>query len=428
MPAEPNEFPPLPDLLNRERLFGRTETLAGFTDPDLPWTRRAFTDLHLQARQWLAQQMQAAGLSVRTDAAGNLIGRLPGRNNSLPPLVTGSHIDTVVEGGRYDGIIGVLAGVEIAHALSDAGACFEHPFEVIDFLSEEPSDYGISCVGSRAVAGVLTPDMLAAARPDGETLAQGLQRYGGDAQALPQARREPGSMAAFVELHIEQGPVLEHEKLPVGVVSHIVGIRRLAIAVQGRPDHAGTTPMNIRCDALVAASHVIQEADRLARELAGKPHYVVSTVGRLLMSPNVPNAVPGRVELVLEVRSDSDDVLDRFPETVLERAATGIDALGATVQTRALSRAHPVSCAPLAMQAVENAANALGYANRVLPSGAGHDAAYMAGLCPTGMVFIPCLNGRSHCPEESITPDQLLDGTRVLAQALRQLDSATLPG
>ena len=416
------EHHPLLRSLNKQRLWQRTEELARYTLPEAPWTRRAFTDLHLESRVWLSQQMRQAGLQVSTDAAGNLIGRMPGRLPDLPPLVTGSHTDTVVGGGRYDGIIGVLAGIELAHALTDAGVLLNHPFEVIDFLSEEPSDYGISCVGSRAMAGMLGPAMLAAARSDGETLAQGLRRYGGDPKALPAARRVPGSMAAFLELHIEQGPVLEQSGLPIGVVSHIVGIRRLAIGLQGRPDHAGTTPMHLRADALVAAAHLVQQVDQQARALSSNPHYVVATVGRIQVAPNVPNAVPGRVELVLEVRSDSEAVLDTFATGVLSAIEPDMQRLGVQLETVELSRGAATPCSPVAMQAITQAASALGYASTVLPSGAGHDAAYMQRLCPMGMVFIPCLDGRSHCPEESITPDQLFDGTRVLAAAFLELD------
>lgn len=408
--------------INAERLWRSVEELAAFTDPQRPWTRRAFTPLHAQSREWLAERMRAAGLRVSLDAAGNLVGRRAGRSG-LPPLVTGSHCDTVIDGGRFDGIIGVLAGIEIARALDEAGRVLEHPFEVIDFLSEEPSDYGISCVGSRGMAGLLDADMLAAPRSDGETLAQGMLRAGADPARLQGGLRPSGGLAAFVELHIEQGPVLESRGLPIGVVSHIVGIRRVALTIQGRPDHAGTTPMDLRQDALVGAARLIDAAQRHACELAGRPHYVVATVGRIEMTPNVPNAVPGRVELVLEVRSDSVEVLEAFPADVLAATAAGLERLRVNVRMRELSRSAPTACDPAVMRAIQAAADGLGQAAMVLPSGAGHDAAYMARLGPMGMVFIPCRGGRSHCPEEWVEPDQLLDGTRVLAETLLILDS-----
>lgn len=403
------------------RLWKRVEELSRFTDPQRPWTRRGFTPLHLQSREWLAESMRAAGLEVWLDEAGNLIGRREGRNN-LPPLVTGSHCDTVVDGGRFDGIIGVLAGLEIAQAMDEAGVRLEHPFEVIDFLSEEPSDYGISCVGSRGMVGLLDADMLASSNPEGERLAQGMRRIGARPEHLGTPLRRPGSIAAFVELHIEQGPVLETRGLPVGVVSHIVGIRRVALTVQGRPDHAGTTPMDLRQDALVGAARLIEAVNRRASAMAGNPHYVVATVGRIDMSPNVPNAVPGRVDMVLEVRSDSVDVLATFVEEVLETCSSSLQELRVKAGMRELSRSTPTACDQQVMDVIGEAAAALNYPYTILPSGAGHDAAYMARLGPMGMVFIPCKGGRSHCPEEWIEPEQLLAGTRVLAETLRRLD------
>ncbi len=413
-------FPPL----NAERLWRRIETLAGFTVPGVPWTRRAFSPEFEQAREWLRGEFEAAGMQVELDAGGNLVGRL----NAAPgapiraPLVTGSHCDTVMMGGRFDGIIGVLAGIEVAHSLHENGVQLQHPFEVIDFLSEEPSDYGISCIGSRALSGKLDAAMLAARNPQGETLAEGMARIGADPQRLARPLRGPASTAAFVELHIEQGPVLEKAGLPIGVVTNIVGIRRVSFTVQGQADHAGTTPMDIRQDALVGAARIIDAANRKATVLNGQPHYVVATVGRLALTPNASNAVPGLVEMMLEVRSDDASLLERFPEELLAEVRAGLDALRLRVLMQDVSRAQPTACAELVMQNIERACAQLGYAQRRMPSGAGHDAVYMAPTGPMGMIFIPCLNGRSHCPEEWIEPAQLLDGTRVLYQTIVSLD------
>ncbi|WP_426509072.1 Zn-dependent hydrolase [Serratia proteamaculans] len=410
------------ELINSERLWARVNHLAQMTLPEVPWTRRAFTPLFSEARLWLAEQMKQAGLTVTLDEGGNLIGRRAGLRQDLAPIVTGSHCDTVVGGGRYDGIIGVLAGIEIAHCLHQQAISLQHPFEVIDFLSEEPSDYGISCVGSRALCGELDSGMLAAKNAQSETLAAAMTRIGAQPEKLNQPLRLSGGTAAYVELHIEQGPVLERQQLPIGVVTHIVGIRRVLVTVIGQPDHSGTTPMDIRRDALVGAAQVIEQAHAAASQQSGNPHYVVATVGRIAMTPNVPNAVPGRVELMLEVRSDSQQVLDSFPELLLETCLPRLQSLGLQAELQHVSRARPTACAETVMQAIDAAAQLLGLASRRLPSGAGHDAVYMAPTGPVGMVFIPCLNGRSHCPEESITEQQLADGARVLAQALISLD------
>lgn len=407
-------FPPL----NAERLWARAETLSRYTLPDQPWTRRAFSPQFDQARAWLRGEFEAAGLATRLDAGGNLIGTLPGRDPARKPIATGSHCDTVMSGGRYDGIIGVLAGIEVAHTLREHGVQLEHPFEVIDFLSEEPSDYGISCVGSRALSGQLSADMLASRNPEGETLAEGIARIGGDPAALGAPLRRAGETAAFVELHIEQGPVLESRGLPIGVVTNIVGIRRVQITVQGQPDHAGTTPMDIRRDALVGAARIIDAANRQASAASGNPHYVVATVGRLSMTPNAANAVPGLVELTLEVRSDSDAVLDAFPETLMAGVAQDLKALRLSAGWTQLSRARPTDCAPLVMDAVEAAAGQLGYASMRLPSGAGHDAVYMARVAPTAMIFVPCKDGISHNEIEDAQPGHLEAGCNVLLRAM----------
>ena len=418
--ATPPEFPPL----NAERLWARAETLSRYTLPDMPWTRRAFSPLFDEARAWLRAEFEAAGLTTRVDAGGNLIGTLPGRDPARKPIATGSHCDTVMSGGRYDGIIGVLAGIEVAHSLREHGVQLEHPFEVIDFLSEEPSDYGISCVGSRALSGQLSADMLAARNADGETLAQGIARIGGDLAAIGSVDRRGVPNAAFVELHIEQGPVLESRGLPIGVVSSIVGIRRVAIEVLGRPDHAGTTPMDIRRDALAGAAEIVLEARDRANGYLGGPAYVVATVGRLELTPNVANAVPGSVRMTLEVRSGDSAVLRAFPERVLEAVAPRLEAAGLRASMRPLTDAQPTDCTPEVMRTIGEAAQELGLASMVLPSGAGHDAAYMAAVGPMGMIFVPCLNGRSHCPEEWLEPGQLADGTRVLYRTLHKLDRA----
>lgn len=408
--------------LHSERLWGRIEALSKFTLPDVPWTRRAFSPLFAEARVWLQQQMRDAGLVVHQDAGGNLIGRREGSDSRLAPIITGSHCDTVVGGGRFDGIIGVLAGIEIAHALQDAGVVMRHPMEVIDFLSEEPSDYGASCIGSRAFSGLLDPAMLALCNEQGESLTQAMTRIGADPRALSAPLRGPNSTAAFVELHIEQGPVLEKRGLPIGVVTNIVGIRRVRITVLGQPDHAGTTPMDIRRDALVGAAEIIRIANQEASRLSGNPHYVVATIGKISMQPNVPNAVPGVVEMMMEVRSESPQLLDAFPELVMAAVQTTLTDLRLSAQMEHVSRSKPTDCQEVVMQAIEQASQTLGYPNMRMPSGAGHDAVYVAPTGPIGMIFIPCLNGRSHCPQESITPEQLMDGTRVMFETIRVLD------
>lgn len=408
--------------VNADRLWQRLEAMSEITDPARPWTRRAFTDRYLDGRAWLKREMEAAGLTTRLDDAGNLIGSLPGNEPGLAPLATGSHIDTVASGGRYDGILGVLAGLEAVQSIREAGITLRHPIEVIDFLSEEPSEYGVSCIGSRGMVGALNPDMLDFQEPDGERLGDAIRRMGGMPDALSAPLRQPGDLAAFVELHIEQGRVLEDRQLPIGVVSDIVGIHRYDIVVTGQADHAGTTPMDMRHDALAAAAGLIKAIQTEARRQSQGDAYLVATVGRLDVSPNASNAIPDRVEMVLEVRSNNVELLEGFFPPLLEQAQGHAKAQSIGIHANTLSEGLPTRCAESVQAHIAAASAALELNTMTMPSGAGHDAVYMAKLAPTGMLFIPCLDGRSHCPEESITLEQAVNGCRVLAETLHRLD------
>ncbi|KAA0910409.1 hydantoinase/carbamoylase family amidase [Pusillimonas sp. ANT_WB101] len=254
---------------------------------------------------------------------------------------------------------------------------------------------------------------------------QGIRRIGGDPSALPTTSKEAAdSVAAFVELHIEQGPVLEIEQLPIGVVTNIVGIRRYRVVLKGQPDHAGTTPMTVRSDAFVAAARIIDAVSSKALAMQVGPHYVVATIGHLVLTPNASNAVPGRVEMMLEVRSDSGDVLQTFCEPWLETFRPQVDALRVHLSWTEISRSDPTDCSASVMVQIEEASRMLGHQYKRMPSGAGHDAAYLAKAGPAGMIFIPCLKGRSHCPEEWVTADQLQVGCQVLYQTILKLDQA----
>ncbi len=296
----------MPPRINAGRLWQRLEALAGITDPAIPFTRRSFSALHADGRAQLQTWFEEAGLAVGLDTAANLIGRRAGREAGLPPLMAGSHSDTVPNGGRFDGIAGVLTALEAAHCLADSGHVLRHPLEIIDFLAEEPSTYGMSCVGSRILGGRLGRDGLNLTNSEGETLAEGIRRMGGDPDRLADAVREAGSVAAYVELHIEQGPVLENGGIAVGIVTGIVGITRYAITVEGRPDHAGNTPMDMRQDALTAAARLVLKAEEEAWALNHSTGFFVGTVGQLAVEPNAANVVPGRVRLTVEFRSGSD--------------------------------------------------------------------------------------------------------------------------
>lgn len=396
--------------------------MATFTRQDMPWTRRAFSNEFIRGRQWLKQEFESAGLATHIDAAGNLIGRLGGSDDSLKPICTGSHTDTVLHGGRFDGILGVLAGLEVAQSLKESGGVLRHPLEVIDFLAEEPTDHGVSCVGSRGFVGTLDAQMLAQTDPSGETLSAAIERVGGRPESIGHAARAKGDIAGFVELHIQQGPVLEQESLPIGIVTHIVGIRRVAITVHGQPDHAGTTPMDLRMDALAGAAQIVTTSRQIAESYQGGESYVVATVGRLNVLPNAANSVPGLVEMTLEVRSDSPEILETFPALVMAQCLSELTRLKVRATLEQLTLTTPTACDPVVKLAIKAAAGSKKLASRRLPSGAGHDALHVAAVGPVGMIFVPCLKGRSHCPEEWLEKSQAGEGTRVLGGTILELD------
>lgn len=410
--------------IDAERLWRRLEALSRITDPEKPWTRRSFTPRFLEGRRWLEDEFRSAGLEPEVDAGGNLVARIEGSEQGLKPILIGSHSDTVPSGGRYDGMLGLLAALEVAQSLSESGRRLRHPLEVVDFLAEEPSEFGLSCVGSRALAGTLTDEMLELKRPDGTTLREALAYVGGDPEKLAEVRRGPGSIAAYVEVHIEQGRVLENEGTKLGVVTDIAGIHRDRIVVEGRADHAGATPMTLRHDALVGAAAVVDAVYRRAQAASTPARPLVATVGKLDVTPNAINAVPGRVEMILEVRSGDEEATRSFVGELLADVASRLKELGVEAASQEVSHARPTPCDAVVREAIGRAADAAGLSRRDLPSGAGHDGVHVSRCGPVGMIFTPCRDGRSHAPEESIEPSQAADGARALAGAVLELDRA----
>lgn len=404
--------------IDRDRLWRRIEALSAITDPDKPWTRRSFTPRFLEGREWLAAEFAAAGLDVSIDAAGNLVGLLAGKDPGRDPIRIGSHSDTVPSGGRFDGILGVVAALETAQDLIERGERLVHPLVVVDFLAEEPSEFGLSCIGSRAFAGKLTPEMLALKRPDGLTLREGLVMVGGRPDALGSIPKT----AAYVEVHIEQGRILESAGTDIGIVTDIVGIRRERITVTGRADHSGTTPMAYRHDALVGAARIIETVHTKAHGLKGRNQPVVGTIGHMTVSPNAANAVPGEAVLSLEVRSADEEAVTRFGTDLLEAVRERMDELGLTVSRELVSHVSPTACAGLVQQAIADAAKRTGHSSQTIASGAGHDGVFVATTGPIGMIFIPCRDGRSHAPEEWAEPAQVEAGARVLAETVSLID------
>ncbi|NHN34159.1 Zn-dependent hydrolase [Paenibacillus agricola] len=403
-----------------EKIRQDIDTLATFVDTSKPgWTRRPFTRWYVQSREWLTKQMTEIGMEVEIDAASNLIGRIPGSDPNLKPIMVGSHTDTVTGGGRFDGIIGVVAGLEIARSLKQAGITLCHPLEVVDFTAEEPSEFGISTIGSRGMVDNLSEEMLERKDPAGLVLNDAILQIGGKPSAISEEARRKGAAALYLELHIEQGPVLEQTGNKLGVVTGIVGIQRYRVVVEGSPNHAGTTPMNMRMDALTGAAQVILELESLCRETYAEP--VVGTVGKLNVEPNASNVIPGRVVFDLEVRSLDTDILERIIVKLQKNSLEIADKRSLKVSFDSLSKSEPILVTSEVQNLVWESCQATA-PTISLPSGAGHDANQLARITSIGMIFVPSKDGRSHCPEEWTSYEDVTLGVEALTRAVLLFD------
>lgn len=401
------------------RMQEHIEALARLTTPEHPYTRRSFTPLYRQGRELVARWMQEAGLEVALDQAANLVGRRAGSEAGLPAIVIGSHTDTVPDGGRFDGIIGVVAAIEIARRLNEEGITLRHPLEVIDYLAEEPSEFGISTVGSRAMAGALSPAHLHLTDPSGRTLAQGISEMGGKPEQIEAARRKPGSFALSLELHIEQGPVLEEAGIPIGIVTGLVGIHRASIRLEGVANHAGTTPMHLRHDALAGAAEIILRLEQLCRATNGR---AVGTIGMISATPNASNVIAGQADLAAEWRSIDPALLARLAGDIEQQVQEIAAQRGLRLTYSPLSDTEPVQVPAAVQHLLAQTCETLGLRAQLLPSGAGHDTNHLAELAPAGMIFIPSRAGRSHCPEEWSEIEAIAQGVRIMGQAMLAFD------
>jgi N-carbamoyl-L-amino-acid hydrolase len=338
--------------------------------------------------------------------------------------MVGSHSDTVPSGGRFDGILGVLAGLEVVQTLRDNGLTLNHDFELVDFLAEEPSEFGLSCIGSKAMAGLLEPYHLKLEDGTGRTLGQAIKEVGGNPDRLDTARRAKDSITAYVELHIEQAKTLEASDTPIGVVTDIAAIRRENICVRGQTDHAGATPMRFRKDALVTASKMVLATEEMTLQACESGPQIVATVGSLSVSPNAANAVPGEIRFTLEIRCGDDEKLRAHTECLLAKFLNIAENRGNNVEIESVSCGLATKSSEHVMEAIETAAENSGLSSTRLSSGAGHDAVYASYLGPMAMIFIPCLNGRSHTPDEWATKQQCGDGAQAMIGAILELDTS----
>jgi N-carbamoyl-L-amino-acid hydrolase len=383
-------------------------------------SRVAYSDADLAGRRYVIDLMRAAGLQPRVDPAGNIFGRREGREPGLPPIVFGSHIDSVPSGGNFDGDLGSLAALGAIEACEAAGLRTRHPLEMAVWSAEEGVAFGRGLAGSRIVAGDIAPADLTQVW-NGMTRAEAIRKLGGDPARITDAVRPKGAHHGYLELHIEQGGTLERGRVAIGVVEGIVSIQRYRVTVTGMANHAGTTPMPERKDALIAASHVTLAVNEIVRSLEGRQ---VGTVGHLDVEPNAPNVIPGTVRLTIELRDLSPAKLAAMAETIRARAAAIAAQTKTTIDVASLGGNPPALASPDVQKAIERASAALKLESTRLPSGAGHDAQMMAQLSPMGMIFVPSVGGISHSPRELTSWRDCANGANVLLRAILEVDQA----
>ncbi|MFE1597321.1 allantoate amidohydrolase [Methylobacterium sp. ID0610] len=405
------------DLSLGARVMALIDDLARHTDEPGRLTRLYLSPAHRAAAEAVAGWMRAAGFQVAIDAAGSVIGRREGRQPGLPALMIGSHIDSVVDAGRYDGPLGVIGGLVAAEAIAARGASLPFALELVAFGDEENVRFPTSLSTSKALAGRYQPEWLDGRDADGVSLREALTRFGGDPDGIAALRRDPAGILGFLEVHIEQGPALQALDQPVGVVSAIAGITRARCTVTGEANHAGTVPMGMRRDALAAAAEMVLAVERLG---AAAPA-AVATVGALAVTPGAVNVIAGRVDFTLDLRAPDDAVRARLVAEVDDacRAIAARRGVGFTAETFMDNTA--VVLDPGLQAALEAAARRHGYAPPRLPSGATHDAAALAAIAPAAMLFVRCKDGISHNPAESITVQDADAATRVLVDTILSL-------
>ena len=405
---------------NPDRMEQNIKALSAFgANADGGVDRLAFGAADLAGRAYIMDLMREAGLSVRLDTAGNIIGRREGIEPDLPVIMFGSHIDSVPGGGNYDGDVGVIGAIEVIHLMQENGIRTRHPLEIVSFTDEEGG-----LIGSRAMIGDVDDQTLSVVSHAGMTIGAGISAVGGDPNRLDLAERQPGELKAFIELHIEQGAFLDEENIDIGVVEGIVGIRWWDVTIEGFANHAGTTPMDRRWDAMVSAAEYILAVNRVA---TGMPGGQVATVGRIHAAPGAPNVIAGEVVLSLEIRDLSAEKIQRVFDEI-SAAAEGIaDDRSTPIRHAEIDVASPPAPTNEQMRRIiAAAADDLGLSFKFMPSGAGHDAQDMTRIAPTGMIFVPSVKGISHSPKEFTSAQDMANGASVLLRTVLEIDGGAL--
>jgi N-carbamoyl-L-amino-acid hydrolase len=403
------DLPRLRALLDGVNAFGRNPETGGFN-------RTGYSDADMAARDWFMQEMRRDGLAVRRDGVANLFGRYgPGDG---PAILVGSHLDTVPEGGAFDGALGACVALECVRAMRDAGIVPAVAVEVVATAEEEGRFGGM--LGSQAIAGVVTEEQLdAATDADGTRLVDAMRACGLDARDALTAAHPPGSVAAFLELHIEQGPVLEERGIPVGIAHTVAGLVNLAVRLDGKANHSGTTPMHLRADALAGMAAVAHAVPDMLAGHGGDNSRI--TIGKLDIHPNFMHTVPGRADFVVNIRDTDPARIATLCDAMRERIATAARAHGLRFAVEEHSRMEPVALDPGLAALLREEAARLGLAALDMPSGAGHDAQTMQGLCPSALVFVPSRGGISHAPQEATDWRDIEKGAQLMLAALLRL-------
>jgi ureidoglycolate amidohydrolase len=406
--------------INRDRLVADLEVLASFSDDTPPGiSRLVFADADQRSRVWLKAQCSDAGLAVREDAVGNMFARWVGARPELAAIGTGSHIDAIPHSGKFDGTVGVLGGLEAIRALQQSGFQPQRSIELLLFTSEEPTRFGLGCLGSRMLSGGLNSDADTRLKDaEGTTLAQ-LRAAAGFQGSLDRVRLPDGYYAAFVELHIEQGPLLEKEGLPVGIVTSIAAPAALRISIEGEGGHAGGVLMPDRKDAFCAAAEIVLAVEERARATGSID--TCGTVGKCQIYPGAVNSIPSRVEMDVDIRDTDEQRRNRVLREIEQACAQVAARRKLQVRVTPINADAPATCSPRVINALVEAAEENGLPYKKMVSRAYHDSLFMARIAPVGMVFIPCRDGVSHRPDEYSAPQEIDAGTRVLASTLARL-------
>ncbi|MBN1332520.1 MAG: Zn-dependent hydrolase [Synergistales bacterium] len=407
-------------MVRVDRIRKDLEFLAGITStPGEGVTRLAFSGEETRAREYLRKEMEAAGLELYRDNAGNLFGRREGRLKDAPVVMFGSHIDSVVHGGAFDGPAGIISALEAMRVIKEQSIETSLPLEMVIMTEEEGGRFGSGVWGSRAMAGRVSREEIFEGRDkEGITKAEAMRSFGLDPEKVRDAERAPGSIRAFLELHIEQGPILENNGKDVGIVESIVGIRTFFVTIRGKADHAGTTPMEFRKDALVGASRVFSEVDTIARR-SGKG--TVATVGMVNVRPGAFNIVPEEVHFSIDLRASSEEVIEKAAREMKRFLEDQCSEQGLEFLWEERLAVPPVNIDPTIRDVFVQVSEEKNISTHLMASGAGHDAMVMASVAPVGMIFVPSRNGKSHCPEEWTDYEQVAKGADLLLGAVIKL-------